>query len=162
MTLSRVIMVLSLAVLAYILFNTVSNDDNESFQSEIEDDVDNIENSENTRDFEEDIIHHPAPNAQINYENFEAMSTVDELATAPVTQAVTVEEADEDLQIDGTDVLAAASADRFTGVNSIATVNGNASNDLRGDPVLISYDESVSIWNNSASRGDLIHTNTLN
>lgn len=37
MTLSRVIMVLSLAVLAYILFNTVSNEDNESFQSEVED-----------------------------------------------------------------------------------------------------------------------------
>lgn len=162
MTLSRVIMVLSLAVLAYILFNTVSNEDNESFQNEVEDNVDNIDNNENTQNLEEDMVHHPAPNSQINYENFEAMPAVDELPAAPVTQAITVEEADEDLQIDGTDVLAAASADRFTGVNSIATVNGNASNDLRGDPVLISYDESVSIWNNSASRGDRIHTNTLN
>ena len=158
MTLSRVIMVLSLAVLAYILFNTVSNEDNESFQSEVEDYVDNIEN---TQELEEDMIHHPAPNSQIDYEHFEAMPATDELAAAPVTQAITVEEVDEE-QIDGTDVLAAASADRFTGVNSIATVNGNASNDLRGDPVLISYDESVSIWNNSAGRGDRIHTNTLN
>jgi hypothetical protein len=161
MTLSRVIMVLSLAVLAYILFNTVSNEDNESFQSEVEDYVDNIENSENTQELEEDMIHYPAPNSQIDYEHFEAMPATDELASAPVTQAITVEEADEE-QIDGTDVLAAASADRFTGVNSIATVNGNASNDLRGDPVLISYDDSVSIWNNSASRGDRIHTNSLN
>ena len=158
MTLSRVIMVLSLAVLAYILFNTVSNEDDDIYQSEVEDYVENIENNQ---ELEEDMIHNPAPNSQIDYEHFGAMPATDELASAPVTQAITVEEVDEE-QIDGTDVLAAASADRFTGVNSIATVNGNASNDLRGDPVLISYDDSVSIWNNSASRGDRIHTNALN
>ena len=44
--------------------------------------------------------------------HFEAMPATDELAAAPVTQAITVEEVDEE-QIDGTDVLAAASASAF-------------------------------------------------
>ena len=166
MTLSRVIMVFSLAVLAYILFNTVS-EENKTGQSE------NFSNKNavpegNMSDSTASLAPVPAPEPsvtsdnEINYENFEAVPAVDELAAAPVTQTVTVEEAEDDgLQIESTDALIAPQADRFTGVNSIAQVNKNASHDLRGDYSAIPYNNDLSPWMNSASQGDPIQTNRL-
>lgn len=164
MTLSRVIMVFSLAVLAYILFNTVS-EENRTGESE------NFSNKNavpkgNMSDSTASLAQVPEPSVtsdnEINYENFEAVPAVDELAAAPVTQTVTVEEAEDDgLQIESTDALIAPQADRFTGVNSIAQVNKNASHDLRGDYSAIPYNNDLSPWMNSASQGDPIQTNRL-
>ena len=88
--------------------------------------------------------------------------------TAPVTQTVTAGEtevvsedtADDVLQIEGTDLLAAPLAKRFYSVNSVANINRNASNDLIGD-IAIPYDENYSPWYQSAIRGDPIHSNPL-
>ena len=104
-------------------------------------------------------------NDQINYEEFEVQGASEELGAAPVTQTVTVEntdnESDDVLQIDGTDLLAAPLADRFYSVNSIANVNRNASNDLRGD-VPIPYDKNYTPFYQSHIQGEPLHTNTLN
>lgn len=66
----------------------------------------------------------------------------------------------DNIDLDGTDLLAAPLAERFNSVNSIANVNRNASNDLRGD-VPINYICDYTPFYQSHIYGDPLHTNKL-
>ena len=63
-------------------------------------------------------------------------------------------------KVDGTDLLAAPLADRFYYTNSIANVNRNASNDLRGD-IAISYNDSYTPFYQSSIYGEPLTVNRL-
>ena len=58
-----------------------------------------------------------------------------------------------ELQIDGTDALIAASADRFYSVDTKGQTNRNASNDLRGDLPIV-YNDNYTPFNQSAIYGE--------
>lgn len=63
-------------------------------------------------------------------------------------------------KVDGTDLLAAPLADRFYYTNSIANVNRNASNDLRGD-IAISYNDTYTPFYSSSIYGEPLTVNRL-
>ena len=203
MTLSRLIMVLSLAVLAFVLYTTINDTEeqltntyepmklktspkrknttiermtpkkvkkvsfkedmtnaaplesapitpkNEQVNSVV---VDNLDDNFETRELTEGF----------NYEDFEPNPVTNEAGGAPVDEINDnlVDAEDEDLQIDGTDLLAAPLADRFHSLNSIANVNRNASNDLRGD-IEIKYNDKYTPFYSSHIYGEPLHVNKL-
>lgn len=69
-----------------------------------------------------------------------------------LVQNVTQEDEDE-IQVEGTDALIAASSDRFYSVDTKGQTNRNASNDLRGD-LPIAYNASYTPFNQSAIYGE--------
>ena len=181
MVISRCIMLLALTVLAYLLYTTVltSNNGPDVDQSAADDaiiiaDPGNITKDENTGKF--------TNTNKINYERLENTEnpasvgenvTVSEIPSnneepapvaAPAAAPEIIYDADdinEDVvKVEGTDLLVAPLADRYQAVNSIANVNRNASNDLRGD-IAIPYDENYSPWYQSAIVGEPLHTNPL-
>lgn len=98
-----------------------------------------------------------------NYEEFEAnpLTNDDGAPIAEVNQQITdAEEDEEDLQIDGTDLLAAPLVDRFHSLNSIANVNRNSSQDLRGD-IEITYNDKYTPFYASHIYGEPLHANKL-
>ena len=64
-----------------------------------------------------------------------------------------VQDNDEELLVEGTDALIAASSDRFYSVDTKGQTNRNASNDLRGD-LPIAYNENYTPFNQSAIYGE--------
>lgn len=60
---------------------------------------------------------------------------------------------DEELVVEGTDALIAASSDRFYSIDTKGQTNRNASNDLRGD-LPIAYNENYTPFNQSAIYGE--------
>ena len=203
MTLSRLIMVLSLAVLAFVLYTTINDTEEQltntyepmtlktspkrkntniermtpkkvkkvSFKENMTNAaplesapitpkndqvnsvvVDNLDDEFETRQLTEGF----------NYEDFEPNPVTNEVGGAPVDEMNDnlVDAEDEDLQIDGTDLLAAPLADRFHSLNSIANVNRNASNDLRGD-IEIKYNDKYTPFYSSHIYGEPLHVNKL-
>ena len=199
MTLSRIIMVLSLAVLAFVLFSTI-NETEEAlsntveqpkiermanrpakkvrFENEVEEQIENMTNNKPTpAPAPAHTVNSVTPDTNsndefetreleegFNYENFEPNPTTNDLGAAPVDEIndklTDAEKEDDDLEIDGTDLLAAPLADRFHSLNSIANVNRNASNDLRGD-IEIKYNEKYTPFYSSHIYGEPLHTNKL-
>lgn len=72
----------------------------------------------------------------------------------------TVEDVNDVYKVDGTDLLAAPLADRFNYTNSIANVNRNASNDLRGD-ISLPYNDKFTPFNQSSIYGEPLTVNRL-
>ena len=64
-----------------------------------------------------------------------------------------VQDNDEELLVEGTDALIAASSDRFYSVDTKGQTNRNASNDLRGD-LPVPYNENYTPFNQSAIYGE--------
>lgn len=197
MTLSRVIMVLSLAVLAFVLYSTINETEealtntyepmefssNNVQQNKPEKKVRFSENMENSQpqNFEEDkdieevneikeTLNNSSTNEfetrnleeGFNYEDFDPKPVSNDIG-APVDEmndTLTVDAESDDLEIDGTDLLAAPLADRFHSLNSIANVNRNSSNDLRGD-IEIKYNDKYTPFYSSHIYGEPLHTNKL-
>ena len=168
MVVSRVIMVLALSVLAYLLYNTISTNESKP---------ENMTNmkSKTVITGQETFVSEPAPvveqkqeipetTEEINYEHFEVVGAVGDQesgpAEAPVSSGDAVVDDNDVLQIEGTDLLATPLADRFQAVNSIANVNRNASNDLRGD-IAIQYDDGYTPFYQSHIHGEPLHANPL-
>lgn len=225
MTLSRVIMVFSLAVLAFVLYNTINeteerlsntitsqpleiNSNNEGMMNnflkkpvmkpvmkpvkkteankvanktiEVAKDLISNLSGKNYKEKEEEEKKKEGPGEQLdntetehfesrnleegfNYEEFEAnpLTNDDGAPIAEVNQQITdAEEDEEDLQIDGTDLLAAPLVDRFHSLNSIANVNRNSSQDLRGD-IEITYNDKYTPFYASHIYGEPLHANKL-
>jgi hypothetical protein len=68
-------------------------------------------------------------------------------------QNIEQENEDDELVVEGTDALIAASSDRFYSVDTKGQTNRNASNDLRGD-LPIAYNENYTPFNQSAIYGE--------
>jgi hypothetical protein len=187
MSLSRGIMVLSLAVLVYFLMNSMKasqvNTNEDASGNNVEETPAPVEEPTAPVDesvgapVEEQVVEEPvtAPVAEepvtenfsgINYENFDVVGFDDsDLSGAPVNQEVTqgdnqLMDSAADLMIEGTDLLTAPLVDRFYSVNSISNVNRNASNDLRGD-IAIEYNKNYTPFYQSAIYGEPLHTNPL-
>ena len=118
-----------------------------------------FENNDNTFDYS---IENFEPN---NTEDLgDSAAPVDEVAgqevgfEAPLdnsealVQNVTQEDEDE-IQVEGTDALIAASSDRFYSIDTKGQTNRNASNDLRGD-LPIAYNQNYTPFNQSAIYGE--------
>lgn len=185
MTLSRVIMVLSLAVLAFVLYSTINETEEAlsntyepmelnnnvvvqkpkkkvKFSENMDNNVETVE-SKDEETIENDNFESRNLEEGFDYENFEP-NPVENETGAPVDQmndTLTVEAENDELEIDGTDLLAAPLADRFHSLNSIANVNRNASNDLRGD-IEVKYNEKYTPFYASHIYGEPLHTNKLN
>ena len=191
MTLSRVIMVLSLAVLAFVLYSTINENEegltntyepmelnnNNDQQNRPEKKVrfnENMENSqplhfEKVNEIEETLNNYSTNEFEtrnleegFNYEDFDANPVSNDVG-APIDEmndTLTVDAESDDLEIDGTDLLAAPLADRFHSLNSIANVNRNSSNDLRGD-IEIKYNDKYTPFYSSHIYGEPLHTNKL-
>ena len=153
MTLSRVIMVLSLAVLAFVLYATIneteegltntyepmelSNKNNNvvpkvekkvRFSENMDNNVKTVEPVERVESNVEKVQENENFESRnleegFNYENFEPNPLENETG-APVDEmndTLTVQAENDELEIEGTDLLAAPLADRFHSLNSIAT-----------------------------------------
>tara|TARA_A100001015_G_scaffold320773_1_gene448435 strand:+ start:807 stop:1418 length:612 start_codon:yes stop_codon:yes gene_type:complete len=202
MTLSRVIMVLSLAVLAFVLYNTINeteegltntvtskplqlNNKKEKFSRDTHrntknhnnksldvansivqnmnsnegDDHDHfVEDTNNQENFESRELEEG-----FNYEDFDPnpLTNDDGAPVEEVNDSITnTEEGSDDLEIDGTDLLAAPLVDRFHSLNSIANVNRNSSQDLRGD-IEITYNNKYTPFYASHIYGEPLHVNKL-
>ena len=203
MTLSRVIMVLSLAVLAFVLYNTINeteegltntvtskpleiNNKKETFSRDTHRNNNNHNNNANkslevansivqnmnSNDEEENFVEDTNNQENFetreleegfNYEDFDPnpLTNDDGAPIEEVNDSITNSEEDtDDLQIDGTDLLAAPLVDRFHSLNSIANVNRNASQDLRGD-IEITYNDKYTPFYASHIYGEPLHANKL-
>lgn len=209
MNVSRVFMVLSLAVLVYILYTTVaenneqenldntlqlespfspisfnennnsdnSNDNNESLEindlnqleslkeSEIQSQINETFTNLDTNNNVENNFEKRNLNDGFDYEDFtdnvNALTNDDNAAPVSEINNQEEEEEEENEEIKGTDLLASALTDRFNSINSIANVNRNASNDLRGD-IEIKYNEKYTPFYSSHIYGEPLHKNKLN
>jgi hypothetical protein len=184
-------MVLSLAVLAFVLYSTINENEegltntyepmelnnNNDQQNRPEKKVrfnENMENSqplhfEKVNEIEETLNNYSTNEFEtrnleegFNYEDFDANPVSNDVG-APIDEmndTLTVDAESDDLEIDGTDLLAAPLADRFHSLNSIANVNRNSSNDLRGD-IEIKYNDKYTPFYSSHIYGEPLHTNKL-
>ena len=183
MVVSRVIMVLALCVLAYLLYNTVcTNESKPENMTNVEKKVVKIVENKKPETFvaesaaeeqeQKQEQEQEQENNEINYENFDVVGAEGEQTSAPAEAPeqgegsftpgdapMDAEEYDV-LQVQGTDLLATPLADRFQAVNSIANVNRNASNDLRGD-IAIEYDSAYTPFYQSHIQGEPLHSNPL-
>jgi hypothetical protein len=108
---------------------------------------------------------------KIKYEHFDGIASGTSYGTsgttlddsyAPVSFTAStgpIDDADL-LRVEGTDLLSAPLADRFYYTNSIANVNRNASNDLRGD-IPIQYNTQYTPFNQSVIYGEPMTVNRL-
>ena len=184
MVISRCIMLLALTVLAYLLYTTVlaaeqpkdngdqvSNDatiiipdTQDTYQSgpasaQPPDNVGKFTNKINYERFEgEGEQEESAPPAEPTPNEPQNNETPQEVTPAENTD-ITYDPEDV-VKVEGTDLLVAPIADRYQAVNSIANVNRNASNDLRGD-IAIPYDENYTPFYQSAIVGEPLHSNPL-
>jgi len=112
-----------------------------------------FENNDNTFDYSEE-----------NIENFEPNDPQDRgnsAAPSKVLLQETSSEQDDEIHVEGTDALIAASSDRFYSIDTKGQTNRNASNDLRGD-LPIAYNSSYTPFNQSAIYGEpLVPTGRL-
>ena len=216
MSVSRVFMILSLAVLVYILYTTINDDDDDennnenldntlqlesSYMSINENDttndnylsnsnetnetneindfdqlesVNDIENLDNTNETFTNLDNNQTDNNNFesrniddgfDYEDFtdNVNALTNDNNAAPVSEINNQEEEEEEenKEIKGTDLLASALTDRFNSVNSIANVNRNASNDLRGD-IEVKFNEKYTPFYSSHIYGEPLHKNKLN
>ena len=195
MSFSRVIMVLSLAVLLFILYTTLNeeqkNDEKESFSNydlqnnDIGNSLSNL-NNENlnnaykpqftSQELEElkkqreerdkeltSFMPDPSRNRnvvteeKINDFNYDSTDDGEEQVVEDVPNTDGDEVVDVDIDVDD---LIKPSAERFQSINSISSVNRNASNDLRGD-IEIKYNDKFTPFNASHIYGEPLHKNRL-
>ena len=116
-------------------------------------------NSDNTFDYTEnfepndatpDIGDYAAPRDQVSNQDISFEPPVD---NSEVLENNVTQDDDEELLVEGTDALIAASSDRFYSVDTKGQTNRNASNDLRGD-LPIAYNSNYTPFNQSAIYGE--------
>jgi hypothetical protein len=121
--------------------------------------AENFENNDNTFDYSienfephnaEDLGDDAAPREEVAEQEVAFEAPLDNSDT--LVQNVTQEDEDE-IQVEGTDALIAASSDRFYSVDTKGQTNRNASNDLRGD-LPIAYNANYTPFNQSAIYGE--------
>lgn len=126
----------------------------------------NFNNSDNTFDYTEnfepnnpvDAADRAAPRNQVANQEVNFKPTLDN--SDVLVKNVTQEE-DDELVVEGTDALIAASSDRFYSIDTKGQTNRNASNDLRGD-LPIAYNANYTPFNQSAIYGEpLVPTGRL-
>ena len=121
--------------------------------------ADTFKNSDNTFDYTENFEPHDAtPDMGDNAAPREEVANQDVNFTPAVDNSQVLEnnvtqEDNEELLVEGTDALIAASAERFYSIDTKGQTNRNASNDLRGD-LAIAYDENYTPFNQSAIYGE--------
>lgn len=118
-----------------------------------------FENNDNTFDYSienfephnaEDLGDDAAPREEVAEQEVAFEAPLDN--SDVLVQNVTQEDEDE-IQVEGTDALIAASSDRFYSVDTKGQTNRNASNDLRGD-LPIAYNANYTPFNQSAIYGE--------
>lgn len=120
--------------------------------------AESFNNSDNTFDYTEnfepndpvDAADNAAPRNQVANQEVNFKPTLDN--SDVLVQNVTQEE-DDELVVEGTDALIAASSDRFYSIDTKGQTNRNASNDLRGD-LPIAYNANYTPFNQSAIYGE--------
>jgi hypothetical protein len=120
--------------------------------------AESFNNSDNTFDYTEnfepnnpvDAADSAAPKNQVANQvvNFKPTLDNSDVLVKNVTQ-----EEDDELVVEGTDALIAASSDRFYSIDTKGQTNRNASNDLRGD-LPIAYNANYTPFNQSAIYGE--------
>mgnify|MGYP003337315353 CR=1 FL=1 len=121
--------------------------------------ADGFTNSDNTFDYTEnfepndatpDIGDYAAPRDQVANQDISFEPPVD---NSEVLENNVTQDDDDELLVEGTDALIAASSDRFYSVDTKGQTNRNASNDLRGD-LAIPYNSNYTPFNQSAIYGE--------
>tara|TARA_B100001121_G_scaffold304654_1_gene320557 strand:- start:1012 stop:1572 length:561 start_codon:yes stop_codon:yes gene_type:complete len=97
-----------------------------------------------------DIGDNAAPRDQVANQDISFEPPVD---NSEVLENNVTQDDDEELLVEGTDALIAASSDRFYSVDTKGQTNRNASNDLRGD-LPIAYNSNYTPFNQSAIYGE--------
>ena len=121
--------------------------------------ADTFKNSDNTFDYTENFEPHDAtPDMGDNAAPREEVANQDVNFTPAVDNSQVLEnnvtqEDNEELLVEGTDALIAASSDRFYSIDTKGQTNRNASNDLRGD-LPIAYNSNYTPFNQSAIYGE--------
>lgn len=121
--------------------------------------ADRFTNSDNTFDYTENFEPHDAtPDMGDNAAPKEEVANQDVNFTPAVDNSQVLEnnvtqEDNEELLVEGTDALIAASSDRFYSIDTKGQTNRNASNDLRGD-LPIAYNSNYTPFNQSAIYGE--------
>ena len=122
-------------------------------------DTDTFKNLDNTFDYTENFEPHDAtpdmgdnaaPREEVANQDVNFTPTVD---NSEVLENNVTQEDNEELLIEGTDALIAASSDRFYSIDTKGQTNRNASNDLRGD-LPIAYNSNYTPFNQSAIYGE--------
>lgn len=160
-------MLLWLIILAYLisLMSDVCNSNTLPTESATDENNNNqnFTNSDNTFDYTEDfepnessdIVDTSAPIEEVANQNVKftpALDNSDSLLAGLKKRKLPKDE-EEELVVDGTDALIAASSDRFYSIDTKGQTNRNASNDLRGD-LPIAYNENYTPFNQSAIYGE--------
>ena len=121
--------------------------------------TDTFSNSDNTFDYTEnfepndatpDMGDNAAPRDEVANQNVNFTPPVD---NSDVLQQNVTQDDNEELVVEGTDALIAASSDRFYSIDTKGQTNRNASNDLRGD-LPVAYDSKYTPFNQSAIYGE--------
>jgi hypothetical protein len=121
--------------------------------------ADTFKNSDNTFDYTEnfepsdatpDIGDNAAPRGDVANQNVNFTPAVD---NSKVLENNVTQDDNEELLVEGTDALIAASSDRFYSIDTKGQTNRNASNDLRGD-LPIAYNSNYTPFNQSAIYGE--------
>ena len=121
--------------------------------------AENFSNPDNTFDYTENFEPHDstpdmgdnaAPQNEVANQNIAFTPPVD---NSNILQNNVTQEDNENLVVEGTDALIAASSDRFYAIDTKGQTNRNASNDLRGDLPLV-YNENYTPFYQSAIHGE--------
>ena len=121
--------------------------------------TDGFTNSDNTFDYTENFEPHDAtPDMGDNAAPKDEVANQDvnfkpALDNSKVLENNVTQDDNEELLVEGTDALIAASSDRFYSIDTKGQTNRNASNDLRGD-LPIAYNEKYTPFNQSAIYGE--------
>jgi len=125
-------------------------------------------NSDNAFDYTEnfepndstpDMGDNAAPKNEVANQDINFKAPVD---NSEVLEQNVTQNDDDELVVEGTDALIAASSDRFYSIDTKGQTNRNASNDLRGD-IPIAYNENYTPFNQSAIYGEpLVPSGRLN
>ena len=127
--------------------------------------TDEFTNSDNTFDYTEnfepndqkDMGDNAAPKDEVANQDVNFKPALD---NSKVLENNVTQDVNEELLVEGTDALIAASSDRFYSIDTKGQTNRNASNDLRGD-IAIPYDENYTPFYQSAIVGEPLHSNPL-
>ena len=171
-TMKYVFIALWLAILAYLIslmmeickpivatHQTTSTIDNSAEETSTSTGTNNFSNSDNTFDYTEnfepndftpDMGDNAASKDEVANQNVNFTPSVD---NSEVLKNNVTQDNDEELVVEGTDALIAASSDRFYSIDTKGQTNRNASNDLRGD-LPLAYNENYTPFNQSAIYGE--------
>lgn len=156
------LIVLMLNMCKPILENESDEDDDNTTSA-----ADGFSNSDNTFDYTEnfepndnspDMGDNAAPQSEVANQNVTFTPPVE---NSNILENNVTQDDNEELIVEGTDALIAASSDRFYSIDTKGQTNRNASNDLRGD-LPLAYNENYTPFNQSAIYGEpLVPTGRL-